>query len=212
MTISSALHHAARSIRADHEMLHHYDDKYTTDAHRGGSLLHDLAYRAGFQMMVGFRTMRFFCEAGVPVAAKILARGIRFLYGADLHWDAKIDDGVVIVHGMGIAISPLVHVGSGCILSHNVSLGEGRDPSTGATGAPNLEEGVHVGPGSILLGPITVGAGSKIAAGSVLKHTVPRSSVLEPPEPLVHLRAPRPATSIEHLHEDAAAHATTAKH
>ena len=59
-------------------------------------------------------------------------------------------------------------VGEGCILFHNVTLGEGVDPETRETGAPTLGRDVHVGPGATLLGPIHVGDGTKIMAGAVL--------------------------------------------
>ncbi len=189
MSTISALRQAVRSIRADHDMVQRYDTKYTTSARRGGSLLHDFVHRAGFQMMVGYRAMRFFSDAGIPTVAKVLSRGIRFLYGADLHPDARLADGVVIVHGMGIAISPLARVDSGCILSHNVSLSEGRDASTETTGAPHLEGDVHVGPGATVLGPVTVGAGSKVMAGALLRQSVPPGSLVETPAPNIRLRA-----------------------
>ena len=79
------------------------------------------------------------------------------------HWEAWDGNGIVLSHA--------ARVDSGCILFHNVTLGEGIDPETREVGAPHLEEDVHVGPGATLLGPITVGAGTKIQAGAVLTQT-----------------------------------------
>ncbi len=191
MSTSSAFRQAIRSIRADHGMIQHYDAKYATSALRGGSLAHDLVHRAGFQMMVGYRAMRFLSDAGVPWMAKVVSRGIRFLYGADLHWEAHLAEGVVIVHGMGLAVSGLARVDRGCVLSQNVTLGEGRDPATRATGAPHLAENVHVGPGATVLGPVTIGAGTKVMAGALLRQSVPAGSLVETPVPSIRLREPR---------------------
>ena len=78
-------------------------------------------------------------------------------------------------------------MGAGAILSQQVTLGESRDPESGVTGAPTLEENVHVGPGARLLGPITVGAGSKVMPNAVLMQSVPPGSLVETP-----LAQPRP--------------------
>lgn len=191
MKLVTATRHAIRSIKADHQMMHGYDQKYSVGEPRGGSLLKDLIYRAGFQMMVGVRLMRFCKEAGVPVAAKMVSRGIRFIYGSDLHWDAQIADGVCIIHGYALGICAGAKIGPGVILAHCVSIGEGRDPETKEIGAPTLEENVHLGPASILLGPIVVGKGSKVAAGAVLRQSVPPGTVVEAPLPRIRLREPR---------------------
>src|SRR5690606_15886780 len=107
---------------------------------------------------------------------------------AEIHWDADIAPGISIVHGNGLVISKAAKVGPGCILFHQVTLGEGIDPETRAVGAPHLVADVHVGPGAKLLGPITVGAGSKIMAGVVLTRSVPPGSLVQAPVPLVTQR------------------------
>jgi serine O-acetyltransferase len=189
----SALIHFAEAVRADHAMLRHYDEKYDARGRRAASLPSTLVTRVGLQMMAAYRLMRLFREADAPLGAKIVARLIRHLYGADIHWDAALDEGVVIVHGMGLAVSHAARVGAGSILSHGVTLGDGTDPRTREVGAPTLEEGVHVGPGATLIGPITVGARSKIMPGAVLTHSVPPDSLVEVPAPRVTPRKARQA-------------------
>jgi serine acetyltransferase len=181
----------ASAVRADHDMLRHYDGKYTPGQRPPGPLAKDLVQRLGFQMMVAYRLMRLFAEAGVPLAPQVMGRLIRLFYGADIHYDARFAEGVVIVHGMGIAVSHAARVGSGVILSQNVTLGDGIDPQTRAAGAPTLEDGVHVGPGVTIFGPITVGARSKIMPGAVVWESVPHGSLVETPAPrVVPRRAP----------------------
>jgi serine acetyltransferase len=181
------------SVHADHAMLQRYDAKYDSRGRHEASLPEDLVQRMGFQMMAACRVMRFFHEAGAPLGAKVVARMIRHLYGADIHWDAELADGVVIVHGMGLAVSHAARVGAGTILSQHVTLGDGIDPHTRAVGAPTLEEDVHVGAGAVLVGPITVGARSKIMPGAVLTQSVPPDSLVEVPAPRITPRKPRPA-------------------
>ena len=128
-------------------------------------------------------------DARVPLLPQIASRLIRHAYGAEVHWNTTILDGVAIVHGTGLVLSHRAVVGEGCILFHNVTLGEGLDPETKESGAPTLGRDVHVGPGATLLGPIHVGDGSKIAAGVVLTRSVPAGSLVKAPEPVVTERA-----------------------
>ena len=143
--------------------------------------------------MVAIRWMRLLRDLRVPLGAKITSRFIRHLYGSDIHWDAELAPGVLLVHGFGLAISHAARVGPGCILFQNVCLGMGVDAASRQTGAPTLEAGVHVGPGATLLGPITVGASSKLMAGVTVTTSVPPSSVVEAVVPQVRSRPPRPA-------------------
>lgn len=188
--VRSAWSKLVRGVRADRETLHYYQNRYQYSDDEG-SMASDLVQRVGFQMMAGYRLMRFFHEAGVPLAPKVMSRAMRVLYGSDIHWEAQIADGVVIVHGMGMAISRSAKIGSGSILFQNITLAESADPVTRKVGAPTIEENVHIGPGSAIIGPVTVGAGTKLVAGSVLLNSVAPGSRVEPaPSRVVQKRAP----------------------
>src|SRR5205085_4767158 len=104
--------------------------------------------KIGLQIAAACRLMRAFRDSRRPVLAKVTSRLIRHLYGSDIHWDAEIAPGVMFVHGMGLAISGSARIGPRCILSQNATIGMGRDPDSGQTGAPLLEEGVQVGAGA----------------------------------------------------------------
>jgi serine O-acetyltransferase len=176
------------ALQEDHAMMRHYDDRYAADRRGGATLARDLVTRVGFQMIAAYRAMRFCVEAEIPLAPRVASRLIRHLYGSDIHWDARLEPGVVVVHGMGLAISHAARVERGVILFQNVTLGMGTDPATRATGAPVVERGVHVGAGSTLFGPITVGAGSKVTANCLLRQSVPPNSLVEAPSPHVSVR------------------------
>jgi serine acetyltransferase/GT2 family glycosyltransferase len=193
-----ALEHA---VRADHDTVLHYAAKYGGQSGDPDDLPKDMVQKVGFQIMGAYRLMRFFTRARVPLAPKIVSRLIRHLYGSDIHWDADFEPGVLIVHGMGLAISHSAKVASGAIIFQNVTLGMGTHPETRAVGAPSIGKNVVVGAGSTLLGPITIGEGTKIMPSCVLVESVPEQSLVITPEatvkPRVRPRGEAVATPID---------------
>lgn len=174
------LSHFVSAIRADHDAIVRGDVKYGgKERSAGGSLVLDAIRRIGFQMMIAYRVMRLFRAWRLTPLAMITSRMIRHLYGAEMHWDAELAPGVVLVHGTALVVSREARVGSGCILFQSVTLGVSIDPVTRVSGGPTLEDDVHVGPGAALLGPITIGRGTKIMANATVMTSVPPNSVVE---------------------------------
>lgn len=188
-----ALKQFTKAVRADYGSVQRYRAKYHGQSIGLKRMPIDFARKIGFQTITLVRLMQLMRDLNVPVAPQVLSRTIRHLYASEIHWDAQIAPGVSIVHGTGLVISHAASVGEGCILFHNVTLGEGMDPKTRTSGAPTLGRDVHIGPGSTLLGPITVGDGTKIMAGSVLAVSVPANSLVKPAEAVVSSRAARSA-------------------
>lgn len=185
---ASAWHALLSAIREDHRMIRYYA-KYDARETASTSLSSDAVKKVGFQLMIAYRVMRFFRQSGLSLGAQFMSRSIRHVFGSDIHWDAELEPGVVIVHGFGLAISYAARVRAGCILFQNVTLGFGSDPETKRVGAPLLEKNVHVGIGATLFGPIIVGEGSKVMAGCVLARSVPPRSIVSAKEPEVATRA-----------------------
>ena len=155
-----------------------------------GALAADAVKKIGVQLMIAYRVMRFFRASGNQLAAQFMSRAIRHAFSSDIHWDADLEPGVMIVHGFGLAISYAARVRNGCILFQNVTLGFGPDPEKKTDGgAPLVERNVHVGIGATLYGPIVVGEGTKIMAGCVLSRSVPPRSIVEAAVPHVTARA-----------------------
>jgi serine acetyltransferase len=179
------------SVRADFGSIQRYRQKYHHEAVSLRRLPAAAVKKIGFQMLIATRFMRMLRDAHVPLGPQLMSRVIRHLYGAEIHWNAEVGDGVSIVHGVGLVLSHRAKVGPGCILFHNVTLGEGLDPDTKESGAPALGHDVHVGPGATLLGPITIGDGSKIMAGAVVTRSVPPNSLVKPAEVEITPRTPR---------------------
>jgi len=175
------------NVREDHAVMRAYQGKYGQGEGGGGSLPADAVKKIGLQILGAYRLMRLFRARGNTLAAQFVSRLMRHLYASDIHWDAELAPGVMIVHGFGLAISHSAKVSRGCILFQGVTLGYGTD-SEGNVGAPFLEENVHVGIGATLYGPITVGESSKIMAGCVLGESVGPRSLVSAPKPEVSAR------------------------
>ena len=176
----SLLGRLARAVVADFRAMESARARYHGEGQSLLGLPKALVTRIGFQMTTAIRVMHTLRDARVPFGAEIASRLIRHAYGAEIHWDATFAPGVSFVHGNGIVVSHAAKVGEGCILFHNVTLGESFDPETKTKGAPVLGRDVHVGPGAVLLGPITIGDGAKIMAGAVVTRSVPAGSVARP--------------------------------
>ncbi|HEY0779492.1 MAG TPA: glycosyltransferase, partial [Gemmatirosa sp.] len=168
----------AADVCADHDAIRRADAKYKA-APPPARFLPDLVQKVGFQMMAAYRVMRLLRALHLTLFAKIASRLIRHLYAAELHWDAELAPGVVLVHGTGLVVGHGARVGPGCILFQHATLGESMHPDGHAIGTPTLEADVHVGPGAALLGPITVGHGTKVTANALVMRSVPPMSLVE---------------------------------
>jgi serine acetyltransferase len=169
------------AIKADYATQVDFDARYQGRPGETPSPVADMIKRVGLQVTAAYRVMRFFHEAGIPVAPQVASRLIRHAYGSDIHWKAEIDPGVMVVHGMGMAISPAARIGANVLIFQNVTLGSGVHPDTREVGAPTIEHDVHIGPGAVIIGPVTIGARSKIMANCVVMRSVPPDSLVEAP-------------------------------
>ena len=178
----------ASGVRADHAAMQSFHSKYGGRTADRSALPRDLVEKIGFQLMAAYRVMRFFADVDAKLASRITSRVIRHAYGSDVHWDAEIAPGVMVVHGMGLAISHSARVEEGVLIFQHCTLGEGRHPDTQEVGAPVVEKGAVIGAGAVLVGPITIGARTKIMPGCVVVRSVPPDSLVESPAPVVRPR------------------------
>ncbi len=177
-------------VRADHDAVARFHGKYGARRHEPSPIAKDLVEKIGFQLVAAYRVMRFFREVDAKLPAQLASRAIRHLYGSDVHWEAEIAPGVMVVHGMGMAIGHAARIGRGVLIFQNCTLGEGRHPDTHEVGAPTVEEEAVIGAGATILGPITIGARSKIMPGCVVVRSVPPDSIVESPGATVRARRP----------------------
>ncbi len=192
--IRSAAASLVAALRTDQRVLQAFQQKYGGNP-SGASLSKDLVDKVGLQVMGAYRLMRFLSEIDAKVPARVTSRLIRHLYGSDIHWDADFEPGVMIVHGMGMAVSRSARVARDVILFQHCTLGEGRHPDTREVGGPTVEEGAVIGVGAVVLGPITIGKRSKVMPGCVVTRSVPPDSIVEAPSPVVRARLRSAANS-----------------
>jgi serine O-acetyltransferase len=186
--LSAAASQFVDALRADHAAVQEFHEKYGRSGGASSPLAKDVVEKIGLQVMAAYRLMRFFAAVDARLASRITSRMIRHLYGSDIHWEADIAPGVMVVHGMGMAISHSARVGRSVLLFQHCTLGEGRHPDTKEVGAPNVEDGAVVGAGAVVVGPITIGARSKIMPGCVVVRSVPPDCLVESPQAIVRPR------------------------
>ena len=125
----------------------------------------------GVQALLAHRVAHAMHEAGIPLAPRLLANGVRVATGVEIHPAATIGTGPFIDHGAGVVIGETAEIGENVTLYQGVTLG-GTGFARGKR-HPTVGDNVVVGSGAKLLGPIEVGDCAKIGANSVVIHDVP---------------------------------------
>ena len=130
----------------------------------------------GLHAIIGHRVAHFFHRLGVPVLPRFISHVVRFLTGIEIHPGARIGQGVVIDHGMGVVIGETAEVGDNVLMYQGVTLG-GVSLNRGKR-HPTIGANVVLGAGAKVLGPVEVGENSLVGAGAVLVKSVPPSSTV----------------------------------
>ena len=138
-------------------------------------------YRFGvWRMRIRTRLIR----APLSVIYRMLYRYVRNHYGIMVSYTAKLGRRVHIAHQHGITIHPNAHIGSDCIIRHNVTIGVATleriwDPP------PRLEKGVEVGVGATIIGAVTIGEGARIGPNTVITTDIPAGATVFSPPPKI---------------------------
>ena len=116
---------------------------------------------------------RFFKPVYVHRAQKILDKKNAFI---------PIDKDIqpfVTPHGLaGIFIAANAHVGSGCTIFHQVTIGSNTFKDSKGFGAPKIGNNVYIGAGAKIIGGITVGDNVRIGANAVVTFDVPENATV----------------------------------
>ncbi len=131
---------------------------------------------AGLHALWGHRVAHRMWRRGYRTPARVLAQGVRFMTGVEIHPAAIIGERVFIDHGMAVVIGETSQIGDGCTIYHGATLG-GTSLNPGKR-HPTLGENVVVGAGAKVLGPVTVGDNARVGANSVVLHDVPAGTVV----------------------------------
>lgn len=135
-----------------------------------------LATWPGVQALLAYRLAHALWARRTPLLPRLIAAIARSVTGVEIHPAARIGDGLLIDHGMGVVIGETAEIGNDVTIYQGVTLG-GTGFATGKR-HPTVEDEVTIGAGARLLGPITVGHGAKIGANTVVIHDVPPNSTV----------------------------------
>ena len=128
-------------------------------------------YFKGFHAIETHRLAHWLWKQGRKDFALYLQSRSSEVFQADIHPAARIGRGIFLDHATGLV------VGQTAVIEDNVSMLQ--DVTLGGTGKergdrhPKIRQGVLIGAGAKILGNIEVGECARVAAGSVVLHSVP---------------------------------------
>ncbi|MCB2110664.1 MAG: serine O-acetyltransferase [Defluviimonas sp.] len=135
-----------------------------------------ILYFKGFQAVQAYRIAHWLWVGGRRDLAYFVQTRVSEVFGVDIHPNARIGKGIMIDHAHSIVIGETAVVGDNVSMLHSVTLG-GTGKEDGDR-HPKIGNGVMIGAGAKILGDIRVGDCSRVAAGSVVLHDVPRCSTV----------------------------------
>lgn len=134
-----------------------------------------MLYFKGFQAVQSQRIAHWLWNQQRRALAIALQSRISEVFHVDIHPAAIIGRGIMIDHATGVVIGETAEIKDNVSMLHHVTIG-GSGTGTGKR-HPTIGNGVLLGAGTSILGPVTIGCGSKIGAGAVVVHSLPRHCV-----------------------------------
>jgi len=107
---------------------------------------------------------------------QIKKRKIGNLRGLSIENFAQIGEGLILPHGMNIAISNGATIGSHCTICQGVTIGSIVEGTR--KGEPIIEDNVFIGPNAVIVGGIIIGHNAIIAGNSFVNFDVPENSIV----------------------------------
>jgi serine O-acetyltransferase len=152
----------------------------------------------GYQAVQAYRIGHWLWTHGRRDLAYFVQMRVSEAFGVDIHPGARIGRGLMIDHAHSIVIGETAVVGDNVSMLHSVTLG-GTGKEDGDR-HPKIGNGVLIGAGAKVLGNITVGDCSRVAAGSVVLHDIPRCKTVAgvPARIVGEAGCPQPAVSMDH--------------
>ncbi|MFN6951041.1 MAG: serine O-acetyltransferase [Albidovulum sp.] len=156
----------------------------------------------GFQSVQAYRIGHWLWSRGRRDLAYFVQMRVSEVFGVDIHPNARIGKGIMIDHAHSIVIGETAVVGDNVSMLHSVTLG-GTGKEDGDR-HPKIGNGVLIGAGAKILGNIHIGERSRIAAGSVVLHDVPRCKTVAgvPARIVGEAGCDQPALTMDQLIDD----------
>ncbi|MFM0337120.1 serine O-acetyltransferase EpsC [Paraburkholderia fungorum] len=133
-----------------------------------------LSFR-GIQAIQLHRIAHAYWVDGEQTLAVLLQNWSAKLYSVDIHPAARIGKGLFVDHAMGIVIGETAVVEDEVSMWHGVTLGSTFSES--GDRHPKVRRGATLAAHAVILGNIEIGEGAVIAAGSVVRTSIPAGMV-----------------------------------
>jgi serine O-acetyltransferase len=130
-----------------------------------------LLYFKGFHAIETHRLAHWLWNRGRKDLAYYLQSRSSSVFQTDIHPAARIGRGIFLDHATGLVAGETAVIGDNVSMLHGVTLG-GTGKEDGDR-HPKIGSGVMIGAGAKILGNIEIGHCARIAAGSVVLHSVP---------------------------------------
>lgn len=111
-----------------------------------------------------FRTQFYLRIGGISPILRFFLRPA----ACDIENDV-FDDGLLMIHAIGIVINGHAKVGKNCTIYHGVTIGVGNNIKK----APQIGDNVFIGAGAKIIGNIKIGNNVKIGAGAIVVTDIP---------------------------------------
>ncbi|MGG5401483.1 serine O-acetyltransferase EpsC [Clostridioides difficile] len=151
--------------------------------------------------MIMHRMAHALYKKNMLFTARLISQISRFMTGIEIHPGAKMGEGILIDHGMGVVIGETAEVGNRVTIYQGATLGAtGKD--TGKR-HPTVGDDVLIGAGTKILGPLNIGSNSKIGANSVVVKDVPNgATVVGIPAKIVKIRNLEPVKEVSYEYDE----------
>ncbi|MFB9128587.1 serine O-acetyltransferase EpsC [Paraburkholderia dipogonis] len=133
-----------------------------------------LSFR-GIHALQFHRIAHAYWQGGEKTFAALLQNWCAKSYNVDIHPAARIGKGLFMDHAMGLVIGETAVVEDDVSMWHGVTLGSTF--SEAGDRHPKIRRGATLAAHAIILGNIEVGEGAVIAAGSVVRTSIPAGMV-----------------------------------
>jgi serine O-acetyltransferase len=155
-----------QSFRAD--IVATFDRDPATDR-----FIEPLLYFKGFHAIETHRLAHWLYSRKRSDFAYYLQSRSSAVFQCDIHPNARIGRGIFLDHATGLVVGETAVIEDDVSLLHSVTLG-GTGKEEGDR-HPKIRRGVLIGAGAKILGNIEVGHCARVAAGSVVVHSVPNN-------------------------------------
>ncbi|BBU61218.1 serine O-acetyltransferase [Methylosinus sp. C49] len=141
-----------------------------------GRLIEPLLFFKGFHAIQTHRLAHWLWTNGQTDLALYLQSRSSDAFQTDIHPAARFGRGIFLDHATGLVVGATAVVEDDVSILQSVTLG-GTGKESGDR-HPKVRRGVMIAAGAKILGNIEIGACSRVAAGSVVLHAVPRNATV----------------------------------